>query len=28
MEIGTADARPSPDPFLETLTPEPTKYCK
>jgi len=28
MGIGTADARPSPDPFLETLTPEPTKYCK
>jgi hypothetical protein len=28
MEIGTPNSRPSPDPFLETLTPEPTKYCK
>jgi hypothetical protein len=28
MEIGTTSARPSPDPFLETLSPEPTKYCK
>jgi hypothetical protein len=28
MGIGTASARPSPDPFLETLVPEPTKYCK
>jgi hypothetical protein len=28
MGIGTPNSRPSPDPFLETLTPEPTKYCK
>jgi hypothetical protein len=28
MGIGTPNSRPNPDPFLETLTPEPTKYCK
>jgi hypothetical protein len=28
MGIGTASARPSPDPFQEVLIPEPTKYCK
>ena len=28
MGIGTTSSRPSPDPFLEMLTPEPTKYCK
>jgi hypothetical protein len=28
MGISTASSRPSPDPFLETLTPEPTKYCR
>jgi len=28
MGIGTTSSRPSPDPFLETLVPEPTKYCK
>jgi hypothetical protein len=28
MGIGTSSARPSPDPFLEVLNPEPTKYCK
>jgi hypothetical protein len=28
MGIGTPNSRPSPDPFLENLTPEPTKYCK
>jgi hypothetical protein len=28
MGIGTPNSRPSPDPFLEALTPEPTKYCK
>jgi hypothetical protein len=28
MGIGTTGSRPSPDPFLETLMPEPTKYCK
>ena len=28
MGIGTTSSRPSPDPFLEMLSPEPTKYCK
>ena len=28
MGIGTTAAHPSPDPFLEVLAPEPTKYCK
>lgn len=28
MGIGTSASRPSPDPFQETLAPEPTKYCK
>jgi hypothetical protein len=28
MGIGTTAAHPSPDPFVETLAPEPTKYCK
>ena len=28
MGIGTPNSRPGPDPFLETLTPEPSKYCK
>ncbi|MGC4093696.1 MAG: hypothetical protein QM756_38510 [Polyangiaceae bacterium] len=28
MGIGTASSRPSPDPFLEALAPEPSKYCK
>jgi hypothetical protein len=28
LGVGTASARPSPDPFLEALAPEPTKYCK
>jgi hypothetical protein len=28
MGIGTTAAHPSPDPFVETLVPEPTKYCK
>jgi hypothetical protein len=28
MGIGTAASRPSPDPFLEALAPEPTKYCR
>ena len=28
MGIGSTSSRPSPDPFLETLSPEPTKYCK
>jgi hypothetical protein len=28
LGIGTANARPSPDPFLEQLAPEPSKYCK
>jgi hypothetical protein len=28
MGIGTSASRPSPDPFLQTLAPEPTKYCK
>jgi hypothetical protein len=28
MAVGTSSARPSPDPFEEVLSPEPTKYCK
>jgi hypothetical protein len=28
LGIGTVSSRPSPDPFLETLTPELTKYCR
>ena len=28
MGIGTTSSRPSPDPFLEMLSPEPSKYCK
>jgi hypothetical protein len=28
MGIGTSASRPSPDPFLQTLAPEPSKYCK
>jgi hypothetical protein len=28
MNIGTTASRPSADPFLETLAPDPTKYCK
>jgi hypothetical protein len=28
MGIGTSASRPSPDPFLEVLQPEPSKYCK
>jgi hypothetical protein len=28
MGIGTSSARPSPDPFQEALSPEPTKYCR
>ena len=28
MNIGTTASRPSPDPFQESLSPEPTKYCK
>lgn len=28
MGIGTTAARPTPDPFREGLSPEPTKYCK
>jgi hypothetical protein len=28
MGIGTSASRPSPDPFLQTLSPEPSKYCK
>lgn len=28
MGIGTASARPNPDPFQEQLVPEVTKYCK
>ena len=28
MGIGTTAARPTPDPFQEVLSPEPTKYCK
>ena len=28
MGIGTNSTRPSPDPFQEVLSPEPTKYCK
>ena len=28
MGIGTTSSRPSPDPFLETLVPETTKYCR
>ncbi len=27
MGIGVSASRPSPDPFLETLAPEPSKYC-
>jgi hypothetical protein len=28
MGIGTSASRPSPDPFQEALSPEPSKYCK
>ena len=28
MGIGTSAAHPSPDPFVQTLAPEPTTYCK
>ena len=28
MGIGTSSSRPSPDPFLETLVPEVSKYCR
>ena len=28
MGIGTTASRPTPDPFQEVLSPEPTKYCK
>jgi Stigma-specific protein, Stig1 len=28
LGIGTGNARPNPDPFLEVLSPEPSKYCR
>ena len=28
MGIGTSSSRPNPDPFLETLAPQPSKYCR
>lgn len=28
LGIGTSSSRPSPDPFVEVLAPQPTKYCK
>jgi hypothetical protein len=28
MGISTASSRPNPDPFVEALAPESTKYCR